>query len=495
MYDVLINGVDLADLSAAQLAQGWNMAGLTRGPVFNRVQEVLGRIRDMHHVDRQTLAPKPNPRRGTALYAGNASLAYKTYGKRFAELINDPGVQAGLADVALLDAAIHAAAQPEELNFSIRKQNTSGAYVLPIGIPKPGWGKLDPINTLPPQPPSSWPGAQAPGHYYVDSLHPAASDTNNSFGYPNRPRLTVPVVLTAGSYVAISRLNVNTAVNAQGTEDAPVWIVGSGPALIQPAQKGNYLSITNSSYVLVDGLTFDGAGSPDTDGTVAWAIDNAHHISIRNSVIRNMPAPAYDPNRFQSGGAGVYYTPLTAIVAKTGPIHQVVIFGLNWTGNAGGQNLDYESGRHCLQAYGRTDRGHGVEHVWILNNTMHDNAEDGIQLGENSNVADQSLARHFYIGGNRITNNGENAIDLKATDHIVVSQNLMSGYKPTNYRAGAVSGSDGTACVINNDGHGPRHSWWLFNDCLKDTQQNLVFQATFSKIPRLQGRALELVIM
>ncbi|HEX4922468.1 MAG TPA: choice-of-anchor Q domain-containing protein, partial [Bdellovibrionales bacterium] len=67
------------------------------------------------------------------------------------------------------------------------------------------------------------------------------------------------------------------------------------------------------------------------------------------------------------------------------------------------------------------------------------------------------------IGRNTLTNNGENAIDLKATDHIVISENTMSGYKPTAYRAGAVSGSDGSAAVINDDGKGPLQSWWINN--------------------------------
>jgi hypothetical protein len=146
-----------------------------------------------------------------------------------------------------------------------------------------------------------------------------------------------------------------------------------------------------------------------------------------------------------------------------GNITDIVLYNNIISDNAGGQNLDYENGRHGILAAGDAGGVYRVERVWIVDNIINNNPEDAIQLGNSSSAADQTLCRYFFIGRNTLTNNGENAIDLKATDHIIVSQNVMSGYKPTSYRAGAVSGSDGSANVINDDGKGPLLSWWLLN--------------------------------
>ena len=122
-YDVYINDVNVADVSAAELAAGWNMADLTTGPVHDQVQEVLGRIRDMHWVDRKTLASKGAPWQGVALYESNASAYYNPpYNKRGVDLI--ASLSNALASVAGFDGLVHTAAQPTTLSFSIRRKNS-----------------------------------------------------------------------------------------------------------------------------------------------------------------------------------------------------------------------------------------------------------------------------------------------------------------------------------------------------------------------------------
>ena len=136
---------------------------------------------------------------------------------------------------------------------------------------------------------------------------------------------------------------------------------------------------------------------------------------------------------------------------------------VNCVGNAGGQDLDYEGGRHAMHITGSVDGNDTTERVWVLDCELSDNSEDGIQVGQTAKASLQRACARIYIGKNRIERNGENAIDLKSCDKVVVSQNQFSGYKQTQYRAGAVSGSDGTAGVINDDGKGPLESWWVFN--------------------------------
>ena len=344
-------------------------------------------------------------------------------------------------------------------------QEAENAFVPPRGIPLPDWGRVNPVTLPPPARPANWAASPQPGFYYVKSSHPSSTDLDNPLGNPDRPRKTVPSELPVGAYVEIADCDSNVSFDGlKGTAEAPIWLVGSGEALVQPDDTGAAIGFVACEYIIVHGLTLDGSAVPISRGSAAWAISsNCHHIAIRNCVVRNQPAPAYNPDRFSSGGAGAWYSGLSSIVARDGPVNDIVVFGCDYTGNAGGQTLDYESGRHCIIASGRTQGRHAVENVWILNNTMHDNPEDGVQLGESSNNADRTLCRNFFIGGNRITNNGENAIDLKACERVIVSGNVLSGYRKTHYRSGAVSGSDGTACVLNNDGGGPLETWWLFN--------------------------------
>lgn len=465
-YEVLIDDEHVATVPSSVLAAGWNMADLTTGPVFRQVQEVLGRIRDMHDVDRETLLPNPLPRRGVERYRSNADAAYKIDGLRGQDLID--ALQPALAEIAAADDLIHETAQPQARSYSLRlvgfRDNVPPPYLPAVGIPTPAWGDLNPITAPNPSFPTTWPEGSAAGYYYIDSAHPAATDVSNPNGFPDKPRLTIPLTLPAGAMVAVANCSSQTTLTSAGTEANPIWIVGTGASLIQPRATGTYLSIEGASYVIVDGLTFDGTGTPDEAPSTSWSIrSGSHHVCLRRCAVTHMPAPPYNPTRFSSGGAGAWYRGLSTISPVDGPVSNVVVFHCSWIGNAGGQDLDYENGRHCISAAGDSDGIYRVEKVWILDNIMEDNPEDGIQLGQTANGSDPSLCRFYYIARNRISSNGENAIDLKACDQIVVSQNEMTGYRSTNYRPGAVSGSDGTACVINDDGGGPLHSWWLFN--------------------------------
>ena len=62
-------------------------------------------------------------------------------------------------------------------------------YQPPIGIPAPSFG----IEEIAPASPAAWPATAAPGYYYIDNRHPNATDTDNPYGYPNRPRQSVPM--------------------------------------------------------------------------------------------------------------------------------------------------------------------------------------------------------------------------------------------------------------------------------------------------------------
>lgn len=337
-------------------------------------------------------------------------------------------------------------------------------YKLPIGIPAPGW-TTDPINTETPSPPESWPGS-IDGYYYVDDTISGATDTNNN-GYPLRPRLTVPKTVPEGSKIFIKHCSSLTALyQVKGTADKPIWIIGiNGNGIVQPQKVGTYLSFAECEYWIVDGIIFDGAGTSNISSSTAFRIDGGtNHVAIRNSKVVNMPVGEFSETRKTSA----WTSALTAVVPSSKyplEISNIVLYRLDISNNAGGQFLDYESGRHCVLSAGYSSGGatYGVKNLWILASTFYNNPEDGIQLGLSAYGADRSKCANIYIGDNLIIKNGENAIDLKASSNIIISQNLLSGAKSTVYRVGATSGSDGSAGVINDDGGGPDNDWWIFN--------------------------------
>ena len=118
-----------------------------------------------------------------------------------------------------------------------------------------------------------------------------------------------------------------------------------------------------------------------------------------------------------SGGAGVWYSALTNISPGNGNVSDVVLYNTVIEDNCGGQALDYENGRHALIASGDSHGIYRVENLWILNCTFDNNSEDGIQLGQTSKRADQTLCRNIYIGGNTIINNF-NTIGFSVPDNI-----------------------------------------------------------------------------
>lgn len=148
-YEIFCNGESLSTVPSTTLSTGWNMSDITTGPVWRQCQEVLGRIRDMQGMDRTTLTEITSPRRiGVATYESLATYSYATLGYT--------GISGAVAQRNFLlgldasrysqniigainnyDAAIHAAAQPTNLSFSIRRTNAllgpGSMKVKPIG--------------------------------------------------------------------------------------------------------------------------------------------------------------------------------------------------------------------------------------------------------------------------------------------------------------------------------------------------------------------------
>ena len=98
------------------------------------------------------------------------------------------------------------------------------AYQAPIGIPAPSFG----IDEVSPATPVGWPSSEASNAYYIDKTSALATDSANPFGFPDKPRLTLPRgVLPAGSIIEIHGgvyAGADLYLSCAGTPGNPCWI-------------------------------------------------------------------------------------------------------------------------------------------------------------------------------------------------------------------------------------------------------------------------------
>jgi hypothetical protein len=307
------------------------------------------------------------------------------------------------------------------------------AYEPPGGIPDPSWGDLHPVQSAAPGWPGSWPASEEPGYYYVDSGAPAATDRNNKYGHPARPRATIPETNYApGSYVEIHGGPYNGGgqiiFTANGTEQAPVWIRGpesDAKAVI----RGEML--VKGSYVFIENLRFD---SNRTLGLRPHNRSTLNHVVVRDCHFAGPGTNAGNQSAIAISGLPGEYR-YSDIVIYNNQIHD---FGDRLSAT--------ENDFHGIKVAVNVDR------LWILDNVIYNVSGDSVQVGMAS-MPDDKRASHIYIGRNSFYGNRENAVDIKNSRDVIVSQNSMYDFQPTNT-------SEGAAVVIHNN---PKNIWVLGN--------------------------------
>jgi len=314
------------------------------------------------------------------------------------------------------------------------------AYVMPIGIPAPDFGSVlgNPVTAPLPTRPPGWPGQEVPGYYYVDNTDSNATDDTNTYGYPARPRKSIPETLSAGSVVEVRGgpyqyvLDANFTLN--GTAAKPVYLYGVNRPVLEPAK-----AVFSGTYFLIDGF-FVRNSAIHTKGM--------SHATIRNSEVQGN---AGTPNGVKLKGSN--------IVLFNNTIHH--------------HQGDDKHGVNITE---------GSHHVWVLGNRLHHNGGDGIQF---CNLCTQSPPRYVYIGGNVMYGNRENGVDLKYCDNVVISQNEIYNHWPAVagtsfcYDDGSgcttgTSGSEGESILVGSNGK-PGNVWVLFND-VHDSNKGIRFQ-------------------
>ncbi|WP_074410249.1 Ig-like domain-containing protein [Aquimarina megaterium] len=299
---------------------------------------------------------------------------------------------------------------------------------LPIGIPTPTFGWNFDSNVSP--------------TIYVDNTNPNCS---NSDGSAARPLCDLfkgqrTVTFNAGDVVEISGgpydIPNNAVINLNGTTNNPVIIKGIGQILYDG--RGNRREITwRGQYAIIENLKFFHKSRH---------VIQADYIAFRNIEVSN-PVNAF-----------IDFNPVVSIFG-----HDVLIQDSKVYNNI--RNNDKDS--HAFQA------SSGSHHVWILYNETYNNNGDSFQACHKCNT---NPPHHVYIGGNKMHNDRENAVDLKSVRDVVVSQNVFYGYQSSTT-------SNGDACVVGSTGfndatnEGPRNIYFLYNE-FRDSTTGLRCEGT-----------------
>jgi hypothetical protein len=332
------------------------------------------------------------------------------------------------------------------LNMSISGLSEEGAWIPPIGIPAPNFG-IEEVHTMysgqsydfgSPIGVSSYPDAgNGPYTHYVDNTHPSSTDTNNTYGTPDRPRSTIPLYLTSGNVVEVhgGPYNYYVAGNpcpifGSGTAAAPIFVRGIGlPNLLNICSTYDGANLDNThQYIIIEGILFQGFD----------IIAPANHICIRNCETDGSLAgePGWGGLRVASYS---FDTP-SRLVNNVVFYHNTVHDNMDWLNNTG------DTDNHGIGV------GYNCSYIWILENTIYHCEGDGVQITV-STSSHQSSVNHIYVGRNIAYENKQVGFWCKYSEDVIFSENISHDHRQSNTANGA-----GMGCQ-----YGPAKIWWLYN--------------------------------
>jgi parallel beta-helix repeat protein len=287
-------------------------------------------------------------------------------------------------------------------------------YSMPIGIPEPSFG----INETHEMYAGQYYAAggfdykdagNGPYTHYVDNTDENATDTDNDYGDPSTPRLSIPLTLPAGSVVEVHGSSYLPSGDrfkmvSEGTAALPVFLraytQGSDVVIAKKMHiRGDYLIIENFHF-------YDASLRipHDQDGVTY----HASYISIRNNEIEGT-------GEISSGG-GIQISTRN----DDDLVENIVIYN-NEISYCGKHDHTSQNDSHAVNV------SKNSKNIWMLNNHTHHNGGDSIQVSYYSASPD-SIPQYIYIGDNDMHDDGENAVDLKGSRDVIVSENEMYNY-------------------------------------------------------------------
>ena len=375
--------------------------------------------------------------------------------------ISSPAVDDGVADTALqsdvyqtfetaygldIRVDINGTSRPQgsAWDMGAYERSSQVAWVPPVGIPNPGFGIEDVAPSTSTACPG-WPDLDSSCYYVNNSV--TCTNTGNDNGYPNNPRCDfVEGSFAAGTYIELHGGGVpyttggdgRWTYSGTGTQSDPIWINCIGtPELHDP------IRFDGASWHYLQGCKWT-----QNEATVqipSYASASSDHIVVRNNTFEG---PGTD-----SGASSVISA---SGVSPADRASYIVIYNNSIT-NFGEWDSLVENDYHGISP------GTNADYVWVLENTMSYMGGDGSQIGTAS-TADENRASHIYLGRNTHHHNGENCVDIKEADNIIVSEDTCY-----TIRARAVGSPTGSAHVVHNEAT----YVWFINSLVYDTQSGI----------------------
>ena len=278
------------------------------------------------------------------------------------------------------------------------------------------------------------------GYYthYIDNTDPNATNSNNNYGSLAVPRTSLPSAsnIPPGSvieYHGVSYPRGYTVLALTGTVERPIFIRGAS-ADQRVTFSGNTPFYMNSAYVIMENLEFE------MSLTVrSYNIKQAHHVAVRNCNTKALSALSWEDG--ESSEDIVFYCNYNnsnAFDPADGTFSEADSMGIGINGNSNG--------------------------IWIIDNIITRAGGDAVGNGHAANYT----AKNYYVGRNIMYTCGENAIDIKEVDKVIVSENVMFDYN------GWSSGSDGSAMVMHyGPTLSPKNVWILNNEIFECTSTGI----------------------
>ena len=338
----------------------------------------------------------------------------------------------------------------------------SGSWEPPIGIRAPEFG-IEESHTMYEDAlydfgngPVPYPDAgNGPYTHYVDNQHPNATDSNNPYGTPDKPRMTIPRNLAPGSVVEVHNgpysytENIHgdfylPLVEGYGTPDKPIFIRGAN--IDTPFEIGelgtsvNEIIVRDYSYVILENVFINGPAIKIYQPTT--------HFAIRHSEITGET----------TSGIKLWSYKLDFV---PGEVKDNIVIYNNKIHDNGPYPATAETGRFGVII------DNASEDIWVVDNDMYYNGDDSLQVIDRYWVPELRgiVADGIYIGRNTMHHDGENAIDVKGSKNVIISQNEIYGYL-TLY-----STSAGEAIRINDEGE--QDNIWLLYNRIYDSEDGI----------------------
>jgi len=310
----------------------------------------------------------------------------------------------------------------------------TGDWIAPIGIPTPAFG-LEETHWMYRNatydygngPETYRMSSDGPYTYYVDNTSAAATDTNNPYGSPSKPRKTIPMTyLPAGSVVEIHGGPYTQSSGGvlplcgSGTAAKPVFFRGASN------DKKPVISTSvriRGSYVIVENVKM-----------VTCAFTNATGITVNNSALRHCEIA-------DNKGIGLNVASYTSDIINNIVIYDNVIHDL---GNIY-STTDEDATGIAVNA--------GVSNCWIVDNTVYNTSGSGIQIVAGS-LAKMPTTNHIYVGRNLVYKARQSGIWSKQSVDCVFSQNTVHSIINTSW-----SPSKGLGYQ-----YGPERLWIIYNE-------------------------------